>query len=109
AVAIAARLAPGDPLRGAVRERAAAVERAGDLQPHPGPAALHARQKADVELARFALHQAVLEADARSGEGVAAARRLRVGITQRRDHASHFRVDQRAGAGRRAAIVAARL
>ena len=33
-------------------QRGAAVERDGDLEPHPRPAALHAREEADVELAR---------------------------------------------------------
>src|SRR6185312_4025984 len=83
AVPVAPRLWTGDPLRGAVRERAATVERGGDLEANPRPAALHPRQEAEIELARLPLEQAMLEADARGRERVAAARRLRVGVAQR--------------------------
>ena len=54
---VASRLA-GDPLADAVVERAATVERDRGLEAQPRPAALHARDEADVELARFLLRRA---------------------------------------------------
>ena len=72
------RLRPGDPLRLAVGERGAPVERRRDLHAHPGPAARHARDEADVELPRLVLHQPVLEPRCpRRASAVAALRRLR--------------------------------
>jgi len=70
---VATRFRTGDPLRHAVGQRGASVERRGDLEPYPRPAARHARDEADVELARFVLHHAMLEADSGGFERRAAA------------------------------------
>ena len=76
-VAVGARRLAGDPLAGAVVERGAAVERDRRLQAQPRPAALHARDEADVELARFRAARARLDGDAgrREARRALAARR----------------------------------
>ena len=107
-MAVTARLASGDPLTLAVVQCRLAVQAGGHFQAHPGPAARHARNEADVQLTRLRLHQAVLEEDARRAQSFhAIAAHLGIGIAHRRHHARHARFDQRVGARRRAAVVAA--
>ena len=63
AMAVGARGLAGDPLALAVRERRAAVEARRDLHAHPRPAARHARDEADVQLARFVGQQPDVDGD----------------------------------------------
>src|SRR5205823_5706266 len=83
AMAVAPRLGAGNPLRVSIGKRRAAVERRGDLHPHPGPAARDARDEADVELARLLRKQPVLEANAGSHESFANGSGLAVRIAPR--------------------------
>ena len=48
----------GDPLRFAIRERGASIERRRELDAHPWPAALDATEESAIELARRLAHQA---------------------------------------------------
>jgi hypothetical protein len=102
----------GDPLARAVVERRAAVQRRGDLHAHPGPAALHAREKADVQLARgvapvAADHVDVDSSGAKASE--AGTGHARVRVLDGRHHARDARRDQRVAARRRAPVVRAGL
>ena len=109
-VAVGARRLAGDPLAGAVGERRAPVERDRRLQAQPGPAAFHARDEADVELARLLAAAAPLDGDAGGLEPRRAAPGdERVRVAQRDDDARHAGSDERIGARRRAAVVRARL
>jgi len=107
-VAVSARSLAGDPLAHAVVERGAAVERDRRLHAQPRPAALHAREEADIDLARLVGEQADLNGDARRTQArnaLACNQRVRVG---HRDHdARDAGLDQRVAAGRRAAVVRA--
>ena len=88
----------------------AAVERDRRLQAQPRPAALHARDEADVELARLVAAAAPLDGDAgRREPRRAAARDERVRVAQGDDDAADAGGDERVGARRRAAVVRARL
>ena len=109
-VAVGARRLAGDPLAGAVGERRAAVERDRRLQAQPRAAALHARDEADVELARLLAAAAPFDGDAGGLEPRrAAAGDERVRVAQGDDDAADAGGDERVGARRRAAVVRARL
>src|SRR5690606_29882477 len=107
---VRARGLAGDPLRLAAGHSRAAVQAAGQLDPHPGAPALHAREETDVERARLRFHQACLDRDARLAQaGEPRAVHLRKGVAHRRHHARHAGVDQRGRAGPGAAGVVAGL
>ena len=109
-MAVGARRLAGDPLADAVVERGAAVERDRGLEAQPRPAALHARDEADVELARFAFAGPEDDLDAGGGEARRAlAGDERIRIAHRHHHPADAGGDERVGAGRRAAVVRAGL
>src|SRR5437870_2668135 len=93
AMPVAPRLRSRDPLGFAVGKRGAAIERGRHLEPHPRPAARHARDEADVQLAGLVLEQTVLERDAGANESFAAVRGDRIRVTHRRYDAPDFRLD----------------
>src|SRR5439155_16769503 len=76
---------------------------------HPWPPARHARDEADVQLARLLLEQAVLEANAGRAEALTASAGVGTGIAQGDDDASHLGFDQRIHARRRASVMRAGL
>src|SRR5205085_11328586 len=86
AMSVAPRIRAGDPLRSTVTQSGAAIERCRDLEADPRSLARHARDEADVELARLVLEQAVLEGDARRAQGFATARREGIRIAPRHHH-----------------------
>ncbi len=103
------RRLPGDPLAPAVRERGAPVEARRDLHAHPGPAARHAGDKTDVELARLVLHKPVFDRNPRCAQPRKARTcDPRIRILHRRHHALDAGIDDRIRAGRSAAVMAAR-
>jgi hypothetical protein len=100
-VAVGARGRARDPLARAVRQGGAAVQRGGGLHPHPGPAALHARE-ADVDLV-----QARASSPSANSTGTPAARSphaAAVDLRKRVGHAHHHARQpgghERIGAGR---------
>src|SRR5687767_6242613 len=106
---VAPRLRPGDPLGFSIRQSSSAVQGRGHLQTYPGAAARHARDEADVELARLRLHQPVLERDARGREGLSSLQRLGIRVAHRRDDALHLALNQLLDARRRTPLMIARL
>src|SRR6266480_6410282 len=97
---VAPRRRSRDPLRFAVGKRGAAIKRGRHLEPHPRPAARHARDEADVQLAGLVLKQAVLERDTGADESFAAVRGDWIRVTHRRYDAPDFRRAQRLDARR---------
>jgi hypothetical protein len=94
------------PLSSALRP----VERDRGLEAQPGPAALHARDEADVELARLVFARADDDLDAGRGEARGAlAGDERIRIAHRHHHPADAGGDERIGARRRAAVVRAGL
>ena len=109
-VAIDAGRFAGDPLALPIGQGGAAVERDRGLEAQPGATALHARDEADVELARLGFEHAGLHGDAggaQAGEALAGDERVRV--AHRSDDAAHTGRDQGVGTRRRAPVVRARL
>ena len=104
-----ARRLAGDPPARAVDERGAAVEARRDLEPHPRQAARHARDEADVELARLALQQPDATVDAGGAQPRRAVRGRRIRIGHRRHDARDAGGEDRVDAGRRPAVVVAGL
>ncbi|MNK91160.1 hypothetical protein D3C87_1112460 [compost metagenome] len=105
---IVARGFAGDPLAGAVMQRRAAIEGSGHFHAHPWQAARHARDEADVEVARFLFQQAAAYVDAGIAQSLQAAPGHRgVGVFHGGHHAGDARAHQRLRARRRAAEVAA--
>src|SRR5213075_1983834 len=108
-MAVAPGFGAGDPLRAAIFQGGAPIERRGDLEAHPGPAPRHARHEADIELARLVLQQSVLERDSSRAQALGAAGRLRIGIAHGGNHALYLFLYQQFHARRRAPRVVARL
>ena len=107
-VAISARGFAGDPLAAAVGQGSAAVQRNGRLQPHERPAALHAREEADVEFAGRVGDGCFgqFDGDARRTQPCdALASHERIRVLDGHDDASDARRDQRVTTGRRAAVM----
>ena len=109
-MSVGARGLAGDPLARAVVERAAAVERDSRLHAQPRPAALHAREEADVEFARLAGEQPDVDADARGAQPRDAfPGNERVRVARGNDDPRQAGGDQCVAARRRAAVVRAGL
>ena len=108
AMPVLPRCFSGDPLALAVGERGAPVEAHRDFHAHPRPAARHAGDEANVELARLVLHRPALDRNpccAQLGEARTCDPRIR--ILNRRHHASDAGIDDRVSARRGAAVMAA--
>ncbi len=87
-----------------------AVQTLRPLQNHPRTFLPHQLDVWRVQFGRFALQQSHFRLNAGFLQRTqAAARNERVRIAQRRDHTRHTGLDQRGGAGRRLALMAARL
>ncbi len=109
-VHVAPRVLARDPAALAVREGDAPVERRAGLQAHPGAAPREAREKSAMVAAGLGLEQARLDADAGGPQALeAVAAHPRIGIADRGDHPRDARRDERVGAWRRAAVMAAGL
>ncbi len=111
-VAVGARLGAGDPLAGAVEQCGATVQRRRDLHPHPGALALHAREEADVDVARGVGDVGVGHLDLDAGRAQARdafARYLREGVAHRDDDTAKTGFDEGVAARRCAAVVGAGL
>ena len=109
-VATAPRILAGDPLAGPVLQRRLAVQAGGDLRANPRPAALHARDEANIQFAGIVGQQSHVDLDAGGAQLLGAASgHQRIGILHRRHDALYAGGDQGVGAGRRAAHMAARL
>ncbi len=109
-MAVVARRLAGNPLAAAVVQRGAAVERGGHLDTHPGQAARHPIDKADVELACFFFEQAATHVHAGFAQPLqATAGNRRVRVFHGRHHARDAGAHQRVRAGRRPAKMAAGL
>ena len=107
-MAVAPGLGAGDPLAAAVIERRLTVQAGGQLEAQPGPAAGHARDEADVELARLGRQGTDGSGDAGGTQpGQPLARHLRIGVFHGGHHPRHAGLDEGVGAGGRAAVVAA--
>ncbi|MNV10770.1 hypothetical protein D3C71_1013100 [compost metagenome] len=100
----------GDPLALAAFHRGAAVQAHGQLDSHERQTVFHAFQKTLIELARLAFQHAAFGDDAGLFQALQSATGdFRIRVLHRRDHPRHTGIDQRIGAGRCAAMVAARL
>ena len=113
ALHVAAGRFPGDPSARAVRKGGPPVEARGELQAHERPAARGAPEEPGVEVGRGPRDlRAVGGRRLDSGRPQAlepAARDPRVGVPNGGDHPGHPGLDERGGAGRRPAVVAAGL
>ena len=110
ALDIGTRRRSGNPFRFAIQQGGLAIQRSGRLQSDPGSSARHAGNETDIEFARFAFQQAGLHLDPGQRKQLQAAPgHLRVRVAHRGDHACDAGIDQRVGAGRCAAMMAARL
>ena len=108
-VTVAPRRLRRNPLTLSIGQRGAAVQRRRHFQPHPRPAARHARDKADVEFDRLCFQQPGLDGNPRRAQFLKALpRHLGIGIAHGRHHALDARGHHRISAGRRAAVMAAR-
>ena len=97
-----------DPLACAARQGGDAVQRGRHLQAHPGRAAHHAGDKAQVDLACLIGEQSDIDRDAGFAQALQAlACHPGVGIDHRGDHAGHTLGHQQVGAGGGAAVVGA--
>ena len=82
-MAIGAGLLGGQPLAGAVLQRCFAIQRGRQFQAHPGRAAQHAAEKADIEFARLSGAGAHFDADAGCAQaGKALPADQRIGVKQ---------------------------
>ena len=108
-VAVGTRRVAGDPPARAVRERRSPVEARRYLRAHPRPAARHARDEADVLLARLVLAQARFDGDAGRAQALRPARRVAPGLRQRHDDPADPRGEHGVDARWRAPVVVARL
>ena len=103
-----ARRRAGDPLALAAGKRDAAVERGGKLERHERPAMPQPRQKAGVDLGGLLRAKPGFDRDAgRAQRGNSVAADPRVGVFEGDDDALDASLDQRIGAGRGLAPVAA--
>ena len=105
---IAAGGLAGDPLALPVGQGRAAVHRGGHLQPHPGPAAFHPGEEADVELAAGLSLGAVGQLNLHAGGAQALDARavdLGEGIGRSDHHPGDAGLDERVATRRRAAVV----
>jgi hypothetical protein len=108
-VAVVARRLAGDPLAAAVVQRGLAVQAGRDLHAHPRPAALHAREKAEIHFARLVFQHAHGAGDAGRFElrdALPGDQRIR--IEDGGDHAPDSGAHQRVGARWRPAEMTAR-
>ena len=106
---ILTRRRAGDPLRYAVIQRSLAIQTRRRFQPHPGPAARHARDEADIQLARRLLHQAAFDRHPRLLQArEPTACDLRIRVAHGRYDAHHPRRNQRIGTGRCAPLMRTR-
>ncbi len=102
------RLLSGDPPACAVGERDAAIQRCRRLDAHPRPSARHAREIPAMGFRRCRREEARFHLHARGAQArVTLPAHERVGILESGDHAAHARGDERVGARRRPAMVAA--
>jgi len=107
-MAVGARFGRRDPLALAIGQRRRAVERGRGFHAHPGRAAHHAAEEADVEFARFGGARSDLNLDTSSAQAFKAlTRHQRIGVGDRRHDATDARGDQRVAARAGAAVVGA--
>ncbi len=98
----------GDPLAAAVAERAFAVQAGPQLDRHPRPLLRHALDEALVQLGGLGGQQAMFGNHARRRQPrQTAPSHQRIGVGHRRHHAADASGNQRVGARRGAAVVAA--
>ena len=100
---IATRGLARDPLALPVGERTLRIETGSDLHADPGAPGGHARNEADVDLARLVGHDTALHRNAGGAQAFEAlTRNQRIGVFHRRDHARDAGRDQCVRARRRA-------
>ncbi len=107
---IAPRRRAGYPLADPVRQRGAPVQTHADFASNQRHPACHARHKPRVQLLRGGFHQPAFDLDTGGAQaGNTLPCHLRIRVLHRHHHPRHPGTNQRIGAGRRSAVMTARL